>query len=240
MRQIRSVIAIAILASACASSRTEPETFVELDRRGNELLVGRPSKARPEADAPPSYDVFLTHVGSSDRKPIATHARAAGFESNAIWFIDAERVLWRRSEDERRRLIDRVIGRPALLPNGTRVVSRAGGEPGESDLVVVEDDGGFRTLATAPGPDDLPTALPDGRVAFVSGRTGLASLYVVDPKDEALVQLTNRGARRIGPDFVPPPARRIEVSAAWLDYDDGHGDRWHIEIATGRAERSRP
>src|SRR5258706_5177445 len=83
----------------------------------------------------------------------------------------------RESDVPASRSIDRVIGLPALLANGTRVVSRAGDEPGESDLFVFEVDGRFRALAPAPGPDDLPTALPDGRIAFVSGRTGLASLY---------------------------------------------------------------
>jgi len=130
-----------------------------------------------------------------------------------------------------------ALGPPALLSDGSRVESRAGDEPGESDLVLVEKDGRERRLAPAPGPDDLPTALPDGRVVFVSGRTGLASLFVVDPKTDAVRQLTNRGLRRVGPDFVPPPARRIEISERTLRYDAARGERWEVEIETGRALR---
>ena len=126
-------------------------------------------------------------------------------------------------------MLERIAGR---RHGGRRQLERprAGDEPGESDLTLVSANGTQRVLAAGPGPDDLPTLLTDGRIAFVSGRTGVASLFVVDPKDDDVVQLTNRGLRRVTPDFVPPPVRRIEVAREFVEYDAGRGQRWRVEI----------
>lgn len=130
-----------------------------------------------------------------------------------------------------------VLGVPARRPSGERVVARRGSEPGESDLYVESTDGRSRPLAPAPGPDELPIALPDGRIAFVSGRTSVASLFVVDPETGALRQLTNRGlvAGRAWQGFVPPPAREARFEAGALVYDDGSGEIWRVDLTTGDA-----
>lgn len=131
-----------------------------------------------------------------------------------------------------------VLGRPALLAAGRRVEARAEDEPGESDLWLVEANGSSARLAPAPGPDEMPIALPDGRVLFASGRTTVMSLWVVDPRSGATEQLTNRGlaAGRPWQGFVPPPARDLVLEGGALRYDDGSGRRWRVEVSTGRAE----
>lgn len=83
---------------------------------------------------------------------------------------------------------------------------------------------------------DRPALAPDGTVAFVSGRTGIASIWTVR-RGEAPAQVTNVGLegakRRPGqppPGFVPPP---VDDSLAfdgdvlrWSGPDGPHLARW--------------
>ena len=77
--------------------------------------------------------------------------------------------------------VERATGSSALTADRAVVVARRGDAPGETDLWIVPPNGEARLLAPAPGPDDMPTALPDGRIAFVSARTTVASIWIVDP-----------------------------------------------------------
>jgi len=131
-----------------------------------------------------------------------------------------------------------VLGHAAVLPGGRRVEARRGAEPGESDLFLVDADGKATPLAPAAGPDELPLALADGRVAFVSGRSTVASIWIVDPNSGALAQLTNRGlvAGKPWRGFAPPPARDFREMSGALAYDDGSGRRWRVHLANGRGE----
>lgn len=132
-----------------------------------------------------------------------------------------------------------VLGRPAELGAGRRVEARTGDEPGESDLWLVEADGSAAPLCPAPGPDELPLAMPDGRVVFMSGRTTVTSLWIADPRTGVATQLTNHGlvAGKPWKSFVPPPSgdsARVEDGA--IVYDDGSGRVWRVELATGNAK----
>ena len=104
---------------------------------------------------------------------------------------------------------------------GRNVRVVAGDAPGESELLV-----GDRALAPHPGPDELPLLLDDGaQVVFVSGRSGVASLWRVDVDGGGLLQLTNRGQRpgHLDDRFVPPPARSMRQEGDDVVYDDGSG-----------------
>jgi hypothetical protein len=110
------------------------------------------------------------------------------------------------------------------------VQSVAGNEPGESEIVV---DG--VVVAAAPGPDDQPLLLDDERsIVFVSGRTGVASLWRVSVDGSALAQLTNVGLRvgALGDTFVPPPARQMTQDGDAVVYDDGYGGTWRVPLTT--------
>ncbi len=130
------------------------------------------------------------------------------------------------------------------------VRSVKGDDPGESDLVL---DG--HPLAPAPGPDDLPLLVSadgtaDGSahdsahadasaVVFVSGRSGVASLWRVDLDGTHLRQLTNTGMKpgHLDAGFVPPPARAMQVVGNSVQYDDGAGRVWRIDLASGAVLR---
>jgi hypothetical protein len=132
-------------------------------------------------------------------------------------------------------------GSPAALGPDRWVVSRAGDEPGEAELYLVDRAGGERVIAPHPGPDESPTVLPDGRVLFVSGRTGVMSVWIWDPATERVVQRTNvglvPGGSRLG--FVPPPLGAVTVAGGRASWDDGYGARWSIALAPALGEASR-
>jgi TolB protein len=222
-----------------STTATASEQSLEtLDARDQNVLVGRRAPLMPESDAPPEYELWLRGPASVPT-PIATGARSAVLGSDAVFVVGSDGVLRRIRDGRAVTLVDRVLGRPALRGDREIVVARAGDEPGESDLFLVDEVGQSRALAPARGPDDLPVVLPDRRVVFVSGRTTVASLFVVDPDTGALEQLTNRGlvAGRGLSGFVPPPARSLEFFEGALRYDAGHGDHWQVQLETGRAER---
>jgi len=129
---------------------------------------------------------------------------------------------------------------PATLADGTRVESRKGAAPGESDLWLVSRTGEARAIASAPGADDMPLILGDGRVAFVSTRSTLASIWIFDPRTGEATQLTNRGlvAGKPREGFVPPPMERWTTVGEELRYESSPGVWWSVDLATGRAQRS--
>ena len=116
-------------------------------------------------------------------------------------------------------------------------------EDGETSIVLADELGELTVLADAEGVDDRPAVSPDGKtVVFVSGRTGVASLWRTTVDGSEPVQLTNAhievGVERDGdPEgFVPPPMRadRIEwVSADVVRYDAGDGEYWEVNVRTG-------
>lgn len=132
------------------------------------------------------------------------------------------------AESERGVAAGEVLQLHTLQGRTVRVV--AGDSPGESDLFV--DD-----VALAPhgGPDDQPLILQgnfSNQVAFVSGRSGVASVWRVDVVTGALVQLTNRNQQpgHLDLDFVSPPVRSLRQDGDDLVYDDGNGQEVRVSL----------
>jgi hypothetical protein len=134
------------------------------------------------------------------------------------YVVDRDRVLWRRDGDHRRRITDRVRRVPVEHPAGL-VVVRESHQLGASDLWLV--GASSRALSPAPGSDDMPYVLPDGRVVFVSTRTTVASVWIFDDLDAPPRQLTNVGLRAGRPlvGFVPTPSVGFAVERGHLVYD---------------------
>ncbi len=168
-------------------------------------------------EGPPASSVSGRAVSAALRLESDQPARVE-IDAGAL-HVDRQGALWRRTGATQVLLLEHTAGRPAILGDGSIVISRRGADPGETDLWLVPPSGDPRPLAPALGADDLPAALPDGRVAFVSNRTTVASIWIVDPRTDAAEQLTNRGlsAGRDLTGFVPPPrtaealARAVEV-----------------------------
>lgn len=116
-------------------------------------------------------------------------------------------------------VLDALVDPRVAMAGDTLFYARQG-DLVETDLWRVTVPGGVPVRITAwAGSEDRPVLSPDGRrLAFVSGRTGLASWWVVDLYDAggmpiaegAGVQVTNVGVTRgrpgkPPPGFVPPP-----------------------------------
>ncbi|MEQ8280710.1 MAG: hypothetical protein RMA76_39555 [Deltaproteobacteria bacterium] len=181
------------------------------------------TEAIPETERGPQHDLVIDdHVAFED-------VRAA----DARWVVDHDGVLWRVTDGTKRRVLDHVLGLPVEHPAGPIVV-REGQAPGDATLWLLAAEP--RALTTGPG-DSMPFVLPDARVVFVSTRTTVASVWILDAQLEEARQLTNVGlvAGRGLDGFVPTPAERF-VYKDGLTYDAG-GVHYHLDPDTGAARR---
>ncbi len=132
-----------------------------------------------------------------------------------------------------------------LDPPRLAYAAQAVGEDSDLFVVDLEPLGEPRAVTDWGGAEDRPLFSPDGRaLVFVSGRTGIASLWGqrLDAPDSPAVQLTNQGLEHqqrlpgqapVG--FVPPPDGG---AYAWTDegvaWSTRAGDH-RIDAATMRA-----
>lgn len=211
-----------------------------LDRAPDKEIVALSTKApAPETDEVPTHEIALTHADGA-MAPLG-QAREARLHPRGALVVDAEARLLLVENGVSRTLLESVEGRPALLADG-RVVASRSTDPGESDLWLVTLDGAPpRALTATPGADGQPFVLEDGRVLFVSDRTGIVALYIVDPASGETTQLTNLGERpgALSERFVPTPLREPWQEGSRVLYDAGDGI-WAVDIRTGKAERVKP
>jgi len=131
--------------------------------------------------------------------------------------------LWFRDGPDRWIAADRVIGAPAVSGAGDRIAYCRQGDGIElASIEVWELENGERRGPVFLTDGDRPALSPDGEwVAFVSGRTGIASLWIAPFAGGEAIQLTNRDLERrripgeVPRGFVPPP----HLSAPQFDGD---------------------
>ncbi|MFN7144309.1 MAG: TolB family protein [Myxococcota bacterium] len=194
----------ALLLGACAVPGDPPAARAPADREAAAKSAPRP------------------HPNAMDRSPgrrtLAPNGRweAVVAEGGALAFRPAGRFGEEVAVD--------VDVDPRVAFSGDTVYYAKRGEWAETDLWRVTLPDGEPTPVTHwPGSEDRPVVSPDGRhLAFVSGRTGLASWWVVDlgvlPAKEG-TQVTNVGVTRGRPGqapagWVPPPDG---TTYAWTD-----------------------
>jgi hypothetical protein len=163
------------------------------------LLLFLSTAVAGETDGVPTWSGAWTHAGSS-------------------WSL-ADRTLHRDGEP----VATDVLGEPAF-GGGVVAVVRVAREPVFTEVAIwSEGSSGARVLVPMAWRPDRVAVSPDGQhVAFVSGRTGLASVYVVSVEDEAPRQLTNTGLSGPGipQGFVPPPRTAPRFAGEQLCWDD--------------------
>ncbi|MCA9593723.1 MAG: hypothetical protein KC776_10445 [Myxococcales bacterium] len=216
------------------AQKQEASGLETLERRGSVTLLARTAPGMPDTDQQPVRVLYRREGDALVR--LRSGVRSAVLGERGVFAVTTEGQLVLIDDRGERVLLEQARGKPALLGDGSVVVAREK-ELGETDLWQVSATGEARALAPAPGPDDLPIALPDGSVVFVSGRTGIASLWQVDPRGGPASQLTNRGLAPGRPltGFVPPPNEVIEVASDHLSYDAGGGRRYRVELPSGAA-----
>jgi hypothetical protein len=229
-------IATPLLALAVAGC--SPQGTLD-ERDGAAVVVTRAAVAMPESDHVPAHDVVLADAAGHEHRLPAARAAVLWPRAGAsrVAAVDADARLVLVEEGRRRPLLDHVVGVPVVLDE-RRLIAARETEPGETDLWVVADDGTPpRAVAAAPGADDSPQILPDGRVVFISGRSGVASLWIVEASPGAAPrQLTNVGERpgALSSSFVPPPEGPVVVDGGALVFTDQAGVRHTIALAEVR------
>lgn len=148
------------------------------------MLVLTALTALAGSDGQPRYDMEFTHAG-------------------AVWEL-RDHALIRDGQP----VASDVHGLVAYAGD-TLAFARVVEPPVGTELVVIRAGKERRLLGPAEQPDRVALS-PDGRhIAYVSGHTGLASVWVLDLNGGEPVQLTNVGLRVAKggrPDgFVPPP-----------------------------------
>lgn len=137
--------------------------------------------------------------------------------------VDTAGVLRLSGPDGERRVDVGVDPRVAIAPDGAHLAWAKDGGLVETDLWWAPTAGGAAIRLTDwPGTEDRPVFSPDGRrLAFVSGRTGIASWWVLDLADPqgSARQLTNVGLEHVArPPGGPPPG--------WVPVPDGLDYAW--------------
>ncbi len=167
---------------------------------------------------------------------------------NGDWLAsldEAGRLLLSESKALDRQAIEignEVLPEIAFSGDSKKLVFAQEREGGDIDLMVISipPEGDARPAIEWAGTEDRPLFSPDGsHLAFVSGRTGIASLYVLDLRysEQEPLQMTNVGleeverpAGRPPEGFVPPPERD---SMTWegniLTWRSG-GDVYQLEV----------
>lgn len=229
---------LSLSALACAVALAGCTDVLDASPDG-ELVALSAKTPAPETDEVPSAEVaFASRDGALDS---FGPARAALLHprGGALLVDDEARLSWVR-KGVRQPLLDEVVGKPALLDDG-RVVAARSTDPGESDLWLVTLDGAPpRALTATAGADGQPFVLADGRVLFVSDRSGVVALFVVDPSTREVTQLTNQGERpgALSERFVPTPVGEPWQEGARVFYDAGDAI-WSVDVTTGDAEEVR-
>jgi hypothetical protein len=196
-------------------------------------VLGPPAPLATDTDEPPSHELRVWDEAKGESRAFRERVRsAAAGRAGIVFAVTASAELVRLEGGAEHRLLDGVVGKPAPRADGSVAIARDHGELGDSDIWLVEESGAARALAPAPGADDVPIALPDSRIAFISGRSGVASIWTVDVRSGALVQITNRHLRAGQPldGFVPPPVVVLRASSDELEYDAGGGELWRVAL----------
>ncbi len=162
----------------------------------------------------------------------------------------AEPVVMSHTSDLRLMARDRVIATGVVDPrpseDGDRVVFSEL-PPGATEyqagtptrIVLMDLARGTRRVVSDHPLDSSPFVVPDSdEVLFVSGRTGVASLWLAAPGAPAR-QLTNRGLRQVSAGFVPVPSRELSFDgrrATFVATYGGVRETWRVDLDSGAAE----
>ena len=212
-----------------------------IDRDGDRLLV---TAAAPMPEHGHVHFTVLEVSPAGVRLALPGKADAAAFAPGGVVWVDHEGTL-RQGEDARAIATGCAPDLAVTADGATALVGVF-----EPDLDLVTDlaaidrpTGARRILAGGPGPQGRAVPAPDGRrVLFVDGKGSVPALAVLDLETGRRRALSTPGPLRPGAPptgFVPPPARReglAFLSPDLLAYDAGGGERWSVDLDTGRAE----
>jgi hypothetical protein len=233
------MLALILAPAACAEGPVAPdpgepeaELRVEFGHWQGIDVVGFGDAPAVDTDELPRYAL---HAGGRLVAEAALEAVIDADTATLAW-VDAAGTLWlapiETAPDGKRAVGEQVL--PALVTARGRLAFAERVDGPETAPFVVD----LRTrdriaLDDGPGPDEVLRFSPEAdRVLLLSGRTGLASLFVVGVDTPEVRQLTNAGLR---PGPTLNPARVIEAPASHRDVTwDRGGVAYRAEAAVIR------
>lgn len=215
------LLAAAWLA-ACAQPAAHPD-LVERARARAGLAIARPVQlgatrvllaeplelTRTESEGVPAYRIWSYDAAKDRAEVVLPRAQWAAYAGDALLAVEDDALVLHRG-GATRTLLEHAAPDFAVDSTGQWVaaVVRRPELALDTDLVLLRAEGGpARPIAAFAGSSESrPIFTPDNRaVIFVSGRSGVASLYRVELKSGEVKQLTNVGLARVTAGFVPPP-----------------------------------
>jgi hypothetical protein len=221
--------AFVVLLVGCAAAESGPALVVEdVTLRCDEAPLHGDS-----ADAVP--DCLLPALGIGG-------LLAAERLGDDILLLTRDLRLVLRSADGRERVLARGAADPRVAPDGRRAIVYTQFPEGTTELtpgtpgriVLLDLDRGTRRVVTDHPLDSSPFLVPGSDdVLFVSGRTGVASLWLARP-GRAAEQLTNVGFVVVDERFQPVPGRELRFDGRRASYTASYGgarSTWTLEVA---------
>ncbi|MBS2032977.1 MAG: hypothetical protein JST54_34210 [Deltaproteobacteria bacterium] len=198
---------------AIQKAKLDPKRVRVFQLASNQVLLGEAlAPTLAESDAAPNYRV-VSFEGDAANEVLARASWAARVDASTLLAVEDGRLVLHRG-NAARTLLENAAPDFAIDPSGKWIaaVTRKPELKLDTDLVMLPVEGGpTRVLAAFPGSSESrPIFTPDNRaVIFVSGKSGLASLWRVELASGVTTQLTNigmRGGHGIPVGFVPPPS----------------------------------
>lgn len=202
------------------------------DTNETTILIGKNAEyGPPESDKQATYELWMLDIQTKTETRIKTQERvieaslspvggriACITESYTLWVTDS-------SGEHAIKLYEGVVSGGAWSPDGSKLAFAAENPLDKipnPDIFVAEtkQNSVLTQLTTHISDDDIPAWSPDGRqILFVSGRTGIASLWIIQVDGSNLRQVTNKGIH--GGQGTPPegfiPVPVFDKAIVWPD-----------------------
>ncbi len=221
------------------------------------LLIGKNADYGPsESDKRTTYELWMLDIHTKAETLIKTRERIIEASlspvDGRIAYITENSILWvtDASAENSVKLYKGVVSGGAWSPDGSKLAFTAEHPSSpipNPDIFVAEtkENGVVTQLTTHINDDDIPVWSPDGtHILFVSGRTGVASLWIVQADGNSMKQVTNRGIMggkgKSPKEFIPVPV--FDKATLWPEqgkiYFHSGDELWVLQGDQTTTERS--
>lgn len=227
------------------------------DTNETTMLIGKHADyGPPESDQRTTYALWMMDIQTGLEIPIKTPERVIEASlspvDNRIAYITENYTLWisNPSTPYLLKVHEGAVSGGAWSPDSSKIVFAAedvSDHLANPDIFVAEtqENGTVTQLTTHISDDDIPAWSPDGtHILFVSGRMGIASLWIMQADGNNLRQVTNHGiigGRGNAPTgFIPVPV--FDKAILWPEqgkiYFHSGDELWKLQGDQTTADRS--
>ena len=197
-----------------------------------------PGKNNPHNLTPASKSSQSTLVEEIVLAPVRFRRRVRRFAGFSPWLVIllllvVGGVSWFNNPIFRAGMLSMLPGQPSLTPalqTHTPISTKINPTPVSTQPVVVPP-----TLTNLPQPSPSPTPMGGGRgeIAFVSNRTGIPQIYILQPETKQSRQVSNESEGACQPDWSPDGQKIVYISPCRENKDTYQGTSLYIlDLAT--------